>query len=222
MSRYDRLLELSSFSLEKLNKLHSYNVLIIGVGGVGQYVSTSLVTNGIVDLTIVDFDKVELSNLNRQILLTEEDVSKKKVDVVKKALQARNKEANINVIDMKVDESNIDSLIKEFDVVVDAVDNWPSKLIISKACHEQNKLHLHVGVDGYVGQYCLFKNKYLLDIVSEEVTKEKRDGVMGPMVGTLSSMAALYLLRYLSNDESETDTLYSFDSIKNRLVNFKI
>lgn len=82
MSRYSRLLELKDIDLEQLLSLAQKRVLIIGVGGVGQHVATYLATNGVTNLTIVDYDKVELSNLNRQILLNELDLGKLKVDVV--------------------------------------------------------------------------------------------------------------------------------------------
>ena len=86
MSRYDRLLELSTCSEEKLRLLHDKKVLLFGVGGVGQHIATYLATNGVIYMVIIDYDKVELSNLNRQILLTEKDIGKSKVDVVENAL----------------------------------------------------------------------------------------------------------------------------------------
>lgn len=161
MSRYSRLLELKDIDLEQLLSLAQKRVLIIGVGGVGQHVATYLATNGVTNLTIVDYDKVELSNLNRQILLNELDLGKLKVDVVKSALLSRNSDAHINSINLKVDESNIDELVKGYDLVIDAVDNWKSKLIIAKTCKDNKVPFLHIGVDGYKGQYCLFINKSL-------------------------------------------------------------
>ncbi len=107
MSRYDRLLQLSTFSEEKLNLLQSKKILLFGAGGVGQHIATYLVTNGVINLVIVDFDKVELSNLNRQILLTENGVGKPKVNVVKSALLNRNQEAHIRKEEIKVDANNI-------------------------------------------------------------------------------------------------------------------
>ena len=222
MSRYDRLLELSSFSKEKLQLLQSKKVLIVGVGGVGQYIACSLVTNGIEQLSIVDFDVVEMSNLNRQILLNEEDINQKKVLVVKKALYSKNHDAKINTLDLKVDESNVLELIKDHDVIVDAVDNWKTKLILSNASFKLHKPLLHVGVDGEKGQYCLFTNKSLLDVVSNDVLSEPRDGVMGPMVGVLSSLAALELLRYLSNENIKTDVMYHFDLNNHKLVKINL
>ena len=216
-TRYDRLLQLSSFSKEDLDILQSKKVLIIGVGGVGQHVSTYLITNGIKDLTILDFDKVEISNLNRQILLTEKDIGKYKVDVVKDALNAKNCDASIRSINAKVDKSNIGEIItSEFDAVVDALDNWEGKFLISDECHKKHIPFLHVGVDGMSGQYCLFKEKSLRDILPPEIVKEKRDGVMGSVVGAISSMASTYLIQYLIGKQ-KTDILFSFDFISNQI-----
>ena len=221
-TRYDRLLQLSSFSEEDLNTLQGKKVLIIGVGGVGQHVSTYLITNGIKDLTILDFDKVEISNLNRQILLTEKDIGKSKVEVVKRALNAKNKDAEIKTFDIKLDKSNVSDIItSEYDVVVDALDNWEGKFLISDECHKKHISHLHVGVDGMSGQYCVYKDKSLRDILPIEVVKEKRDGVMGPVVGAISSMAATYLIQYLLG-QSKPDELVGFDFSSNSVKVVKL
>ena len=223
MSRFDRLLRLSTFSEEKLNILKSKKVLLFGVGGVGQHIATYLVTNGVINLVIVDYDKVELSNLNRQVLLTENDVGKLKVRVVKSALLDRNSEAHIRTDESKVDANNISYFHpKDCDVIIDAVDNWETKLLIAKFAKECETPLLHVGVDGTGGQFCLFKDKSLLDIVDDSVKSEKRDGVMGPMVGVLSSLATLHLLRYLSGEDVEVDTLFSFNQNGNTITEVKL
>ena len=220
-SRYDRLLSLSSFSKEDLLTLQSKKVLIIGAGGVGQHVATYLVTNGIEHLTILDFDKVEISNLNRQILLCEKNIGKYKVDVVKKALNAKNKDAYIKSINIKLDKSNVSEIItSKYDVVIDALDNWEGKFIISDECHKKRIPHLHVGVDGMSGQYCVFKDKCLRDILPSEVIKEKRDGVMGSVVGAISSMATTYLIQFLLN-KVKADELVSFDFKQNSVKTIK-
>ncbi len=222
MSRYSRLLELKDIDLEQLLSLAQKRVLIIGVGGVGQHVATYLATNGVTNLTIVDYDKVELSNLNRQILLSELDLGKLKVDVVKSALIARNSEAHINSINLKVDESNIDELVKGYDLVIDAVDNWKSKLIIAKACKDNKAPFLHIGVDGYKGQYCLFINKSLLDITNSDIISSPKDGVFGPMVGIISSLASMLAIKYLLGECSGLDKIYYFDYNSYRLVEMLI
>lgn len=222
MDRFSRLLELDDISIDNIKLASNKRVLIIGVGGVGQHVSTYLLTNGVSNLTIVDFDKVEISNLNRQILLTESDLGKSKVDVVKAALEARNKDSNITSLNLKIDDNNICDVIKGFDLVVDAVDNWATKLVIARGCKKSNILYMHIGVDGYKGQYCLFKDKSLLDVASEDILSSPKDGVLGPMVGIISSMASLLILHYLFGLEVELDTLNYYDYLTNKLVKAKI
>ena len=223
MSRFDRLLQLSTFSEEKLNILRAKKVLLFGVGGVGQHIATYLVTNGVINLVIVDYDKVELSNLNRQVLLTENDVGKLKVRVVKSALLDRNSETHIKTDESKVDANNISHFHPEdYDVIIDAVDNWETKIVIAKFAKDGGIPLLHVGVDGTGGQFCLFKDKSLSDLVDDSVKAEKRDGVMGPMVGVLSSLATLHLLRYLADEDVEVDTLFSFEQNGNTITKVKL
>lgn len=218
MDRFSRLLELDNISIDNIKLASNKRVLIIGVGGVGQHVSTYLLTNGVNNLSIVDFDKVEISNLNRQILLTESDLGKSKVDVVKAALEARNKDSNIASLNLKIDDNNICDVIKGFDLVVDAVDNWATKLVIARGCKKENIPYMHIGVDGYKGQYCLFKDKSLLDVASEEILSSPKDGVLGPMVGVISSLASISILHYLFGLEVELDTLNYYDYLTNKLV----
>lgn len=207
IERYSRLLKLSNFSKEKLSLLQSTNILIIGAGGVGQNISTILVTNGVENISIVDFDKVELGNLNRQFLVTEHDINKDKVSVVKNVLQSHNSDAHVRAINLKVDKDNVNELLKGHDLIIEATDNWPTKLIIADAAKKANIPLFHIGVDGYEGQFCLFKNKSLRDIVDEKVFGETKDGVLGPMVTAISSLAALYLIDYITKENPETDTL---------------
>lgn len=219
MDRYQKILNLSTFGETKLNNLKKFNILVIGAGGVGQHVLTYLVTNGVEHVTFIDFDLVELSNLNRQILLSEKDIGAPKVDLVEIALKDRNSNAKIKKISAKVTRENAKGLTKGFDVVVDAVDNWESKLVIAEAIkNNKNQLFLHIGVDGESGQYCLFKNKSLLDIVDDTVLKEPKDGVLGPMVGAVASLATLLLLNFLVGNNQDSDVLFSFDSKENKIV----
>ena len=222
INRYFRILELNDISETDLSSLKKKNVLLIGVGGVGEHVATYLLTNGVINLTIVDYDKVEISNLNRQILLTEKDIGKRKVDVVKEALLARNSEANITSLNLKIDEHNISSIINNYDLVIDAVDNWGTKLIIAKETYLKNIPFLHIGVDGYKGQFCLFKNKALTDIVSKDIVSSPRDGVLGPMVGLVSSYASILAIHYLLKKNVESDMIFHFDYFLTRLTKIKL
>ncbi len=216
MNRYDRLLQLSTFSKEKLNILLSKKVLLIGVGGVGQSVATSLITNGILDLTIVDFDRVEISNLNRQILLKEDDEGLSKIEVVQKELEERNKDAHIKALLKRINSENATNISKGYDVIIDAVDNWETKLVIAQAAKENQTPLLHIGVDGNRGQFCLFCEKSLSDIFSNEIKTEPRDGVLGSMVHSVAELATTYLINHLVGNKDISDILYYFDFEKDQ------
>ena len=222
MNRYSRILELSTFSQEKLDILATKKITIIGCGGVGQHFATYLATNGIKNLKIVDFDVVEISNLNRQILLSEKDIGLKKTDVVKRELENRNSECQIESLSIKIDKTNISEVILGSDLVIDAVDNWQTKLIISEACKNANILFFHIGVDGVGGQFCLFKEKNLFDLVTNEILSEKRDGVLGPMVGVVSSLATLHLINYLVGEHNFVDILYCYKGTTNEIVKISL
>ena len=111
---------------------------------------------------------------------------------------------------MIINKSNIGNLVKSYDLVVDAVDNWLTKLVISDGCHKNHIPFIHIGVDGYKGQYCLFSEKSLRDLVQEDILNSPKDGVFGPVVGVVSSLASLHILKYFFK-EIEVDTLYYYN-----------
>ena len=114
---------------------------------------------------------------------------------------------------------NIKTLLQDnFDLVIDAVDNWETKLIIAKEAKNKNVPLLHVGVDGTCGQWALLKDVSLLDVFDNSITEAPKDGVMGPMVGLIASFASLLALKYLSGDEVHTDTLYHYDQNTENIV----
>ena len=105
-------------------KLKSAKVLVLGMGGLGCPLSIYLASLGIGTIGIVDDDKVELSNLNRQIIYSINDIGKYKVDVAKNKIKIINKDTNIKSHKIRVNETNIEKLIKNFDIVCDGTDNF--------------------------------------------------------------------------------------------------
>ena len=119
---------------DKLNKLLNAKVLIIGIGGVGGYTAESLARSGVGEIHLVDHDIVDETNINRQVIALYSTIGKNKVDVMSERINDIN--PNINVVSHKlfVDETNIDSLIKGVDFVVDACDTVSTKLSIILTC----------------------------------------------------------------------------------------
>lgn len=121
--------------LEKLANLHT---TIVGVGGVGGYVSTMLARAGVENIKIIDFDSVSPSNINRQIIAFESTVGRWKVDVLKEMLLDINKNLKIEAVNARLTPENIQSLIGETDIVVDAIDSVQDKIALIVYCKKHN------------------------------------------------------------------------------------
>lgn len=122
-----------------INKLHNANILVIGVGGVGGYVVEMLARSGVGNITVIDYDVVDISNKNRQIIALDDTIGKFKVDVIRDRINSFYKECNVISINCKVTADNInDFVLEKYDYVVDAIDMIDSKVAIIKCCHNLN------------------------------------------------------------------------------------
>jgi adenylyltransferase/sulfurtransferase len=132
--RYNRQLIIPDFGEEGQRKLKDSHVVIVGIGGLGCVSATYLTAAGVGHITIVDFDSVELPDLNRQILYWEEDVGKKKVVVAKRKLSRLNSKVEITPIFAEITEENVLSVIDGAQLVVDGLDNSAARLVVNSAC----------------------------------------------------------------------------------------
>lgn len=124
---------------EKLNILQNSSVAVFGIGGVGSYVCESLVRSGIGTITIIDFDKVDITNLNRQIIALNSTIGKSKVSVMKERLLDINPNLIINTYECFVSKETINDFdFSKYDYVVDAIDNVTGKLLIIENCLKNN------------------------------------------------------------------------------------
>ena len=121
--------------IEKLSRVHA---TIVGVGGVGGYAATMLVRAGIENITIIDYDIISSSNVNRQIMAFESTIGRQKVDVLKDMLFDINSQASIEAINARLTEENIDNLIGKTDIVVDAIDSVQEKIALIVYCKKNN------------------------------------------------------------------------------------
>src|SRR5690606_1516859 len=127
-------------------------VLVVGVGGLGCPVALYLVSMGIGKITLVDGDKVDLSNLNRQILFSPKDIGKSKVEVAKRKLSLLNPEVKIKAVKERVNEANIIRIMGGCDIVVDGSDNFETKYLINDACVIANKPLVFGSIYQFQGQ----------------------------------------------------------------------
>jgi len=150
MERYDR--QIRFFGVEGQRKLMKSSVMIAGIGGLGSLAAIYVVMAGIGKVLLVDKGKVELSNLNRQILYSPNDIGKIKVKIAERKLKELNPEVKIEGIHLELNEDNVFDLVKEVDLVIDGMDNYKARFAINKACIAENKIFIHGAVHGMVGQ----------------------------------------------------------------------
>lgn len=135
MKQFSRLISL--IGEEKYMKLQKTTVAIIGLGGVGSYAFESIVRSGIGNITIIDFDTIDISNLNRQLLTNLDNIGKKKVDIAKDRALKINKDLNIKCFDIKINKDNIDT-IGTVDYIIDAIDDIEAKIELIKYSIKNN------------------------------------------------------------------------------------
>lgn len=122
-----------------IEKIKNTKVLLVGIGGVGGYALESLIRSGIENITIVDYDKIDVTNLNRQIITLNNNIGNLKVEEAKKRIEQINKNCNLNIIKEKITLDNFDILnIKEYDYVIDACDTVEIKKQIIRECLKNN------------------------------------------------------------------------------------
>ena len=123
---------------DNFNKISNLNILLVGLGGVGSFVFESLIRAGVNNLTIVDYDVVTLSNINRQLVANLNTVGRKKIDVAIEHAKEINNKINIKALDIKITSENINILKSDYDFIVDACDSIDAKISLIKFAKEQN------------------------------------------------------------------------------------
>ena len=141
--RFEKQIILKKVGLTGQKKILSANVLILGLGGLGCPLLTYLAASGVGKIGIVDYDKVEISNLNRQTLFSTSDLGKLKVKQAKKVIFKLNKNIKVVPFEKKLTSKNIDSILKKFDIICDGTDNYKTRYLINDYC-VKNKNTNHV------------------------------------------------------------------------------
>ena len=129
--RFEKQIILKNVGFTGQKKISSAKVLIIGIGGLGCPLLLYLANSGVGNLGIVDNDKIELSNLNRQILYTQKDIGKFKVDQAKKKIFEINKNIKIKSYNTRLNEKNISKILNNFDIICDGTDNFSTRYLVN-------------------------------------------------------------------------------------------
>ena len=203
--RYSRQILMPDIGTDGQQKLRDAHVAVIGAGGLGSPVAMYLASAGIGQLTIVDDDDVELSNLQRQLLHTDSDIGRTKVDSAAETLHAINPEVRVDTLASRLDDPQLRQLATDADVVVDASDNFATRFAVNAACvttgtplvsgaaiRMEGQLSVFIpGRDDSPCYRCLYRE-------GDEPDQTCTDnGVLAPVVGVIGSLQALEALKLL-------------------------
>jgi len=150
--RYDRQIMIKGIGEDGQEKLKKARVIIAGGGGLGSPVAMYLAAAGVGTIRIVDHDRVELSNLNRQVLHWDKDIGRPKVDSFGEKLQQLNRNIVVEPVNETISEDNISSLVRGFDLIVDAMDNLPTRYLLNRAAVDNSIPFIHGAVYGFEGR----------------------------------------------------------------------
>jgi len=204
--RYNRQTILKDFGVEAQQKLSDAKVLVIGAGGLGIPVLTYLNAMGVGTLGIIDNDTVSISNLHRQVIYDESDVGRNKIDAIQEKLKTQNSDTQLVCYDTFLVKENALKIISEYDIVVDASDNFPTRYLVNDACVILDKPFVYGALHGYEGQVsvfnyeegptyrCLFPNMPKED----EVPNCNEHGVLGIIPGIIGNFQALETIKVIT------------------------
>lgn len=231
LERYSRHIILQEVGVKGQKKLLNASVLIIGAGGLGAPAALYLAAAGVGTIGIVDADEVDLSNLQRQVIHTTNDVGKAKVKSAAETMEAINPDVTVKTYRTFVDSTNIMDLIKDYDFIIDGTDNFPAKFLINDACVMAGKPFSHAGIIRFKGQLmtyvpgegpcyrCVFKNPPPKDAVPTC----KQAGVIGAMGGVIGSLQAMEAIKcIIGKGELLTGKLLTYDALKMEFHTIKL
>lgn len=198
--RYNRQLRIPEFGEAGQKLIKGSHVLIAGIGGLGCASATYLTAAGVGRITLIDFDAVELSNLNRQVLYWEEDIGEKKVLIAERKLSKLNPNVEIIPIFIKITEENVFSMIKGVQVVLDGLDNFATRLLVNSACIKHRIPYIHGGVSRFRGLITTIipgETPCLACLFPEGSPGGEGLGVLGIVPGLIANLQALEALKIM-------------------------
>lgn len=230
--RYARHFPLPDFGKEGQEKLKASSVLIIGCGGLGNPVAQYLTAAGVGHLGILDHDEVAISNLQRQVLFKEDHLGNQKAETTKEQLSALNADIEITAIQTQVSSTNALEILKNWNLVIDCSDNFPTRYLINDACVLLDKPLIYGSIYQYEGQVSVFnfnKSANYRDLFPappnpSSVPNCEVGGVLGSLAGIIGSIQANEAIKIICNiGEPLIEKLFIFDSLtsQSRIIKYK-
>ena len=228
--RFEKQIILKKVGISGQKKIKKSKVLIIGMGGLGCPLLTYLSSSGVCNIGLVDHDKVEIGNLNRQILFNTTDVGKYKVTQAKSKIKKIFKKINIKTFKFKITIKNIKSIFKNYDIICDGTDNFETRYLINDYCKKNKKTLISAAISKFDGHLLKFDFKRkvacLRCFMPEQPIEENNcdtDGLFSPVAGILGSLQANEVLKTILNlKEDLNNKILIFDSLEMTLRKIQI
>ncbi len=229
-NRFEKQIILKKIGLAGQKKIFSANVLIIGLGGLGCPLLTYLVASGVGKIGIVDFDKVEVSNLNRQTLFNPSDIGKFKVKQAKIRVNKINKKIKVVPFQEKITSKNIDKILKNFSIICDGTDNYKSRYIINDYCLKNKKILITSAISKFDGHLMNFNFKKkgpcfrcFMPNLPDFENNCQMDGIFSPVAGIMGTLLANEVLKCILNYKNNLNNqILIFDALKTEFRKSKI
>lgn len=230
VARYSRQMILPGVGAPGQKKFSDGRVLIVGAGGLGAPVAFYLAAAGVGTIGIIDGDVVELSNLQRQILHTTKDIGRLKVNSAREKLLDLNPDCLVVPYRERLTEDNIMEITENYDIIVDAVDNFPTRFLINDVCVRTGKVFVHGGVLGFTGQTFTIvpgKGPCLRCLLREpppgSVASCSEAGVLGVLAGLVGMLQATEVLKYLlGKGDLLTGRLLAYNALDMRFTEVRV
>jgi adenylyltransferase/sulfurtransferase len=229
LSRYSRQIMLDEVGLDGQLKIKKAKVLVVGAGGLGCPVLQYLGAAGVGTIGIVDFDTVEIHNLQRQILYASEDIGKPKAQTAAEKIKAANPNISCIVFNLRLQESNAVSIISQFDIIVNGPDNFMTRYLVNDVCVKLNRPMVYGSILNFEGQLAVLNyngSKNLRDIYpehpnQEDLPKGNEIGVMGFVPGIIGLYMANATIQIILELYKENNLLL-FDFKQLNVLKLKI
>jgi len=219
--RYSRHITLNDLGSKGQEKIMSGSILVVGAGGLGSPVLLYLAAAGVGTLGIMDADTVDLSNLPRQVIYGTDAIGKLKTESAKETIEVMNPDVTIKRYKEQATAGNIRSIIKSYDFVIDATDNFDAKYLINDACILEGVAFSHAGVLGLIGQTmtiipgksACFRCVLPVPPPAEKVISTAQAGVLGVVPGTIGTIQATEAIKFLAGmGDLLTDNMIMYDA----------
>ncbi|WP_408873392.1 HesA/MoeB/ThiF family protein [Gluconobacter roseus] len=229
LERYSRHILLPQVGATGQARLRKAAVLVVGAGGLGVPLLQQLAASGVGHIGIIDHDRVDLSNLQRQILYGTDDIGRPKVEAAAARLAALNPLVELRPYPMQATETTLDELVPHYDLICDGTDNFDTRLAVSDACVRHGRTLVSGAVQGFSGQLAVFRPQkggpcyrcLFPDAARTSAPNCGEAGVLGAATGVMGSLMAVEVVREIIGLEGRDETRVSmWDALSGTLQSF--